>query len=294
MKTKKFRITAVLIILILLMLFFWNHRKLKIEEPMGKIVLNYLFSEDMIGEDPSTLVSVDPFTGSVSPISNGGISPARIMGNTSIELYEDFDWIKETDLLKTFNLKTKETKTVYEANGYIKSFEYVDETHVSVVEDKDLFLVNIEDGSKKLLVESVEPEHSWSSDRKMLYYASFGYPEPEKICVLNIDTGETKELFRGICPKISKDGTKLAYFPDPGGTIKVRDLSNDKEWKINANYFTDFCFSPDGRFICTVEVPFILSLHGNVVKIWDYKTGASKMLLSSKYYDRSSDLDWIE
>lgn len=143
-------------------------------------------------------------------------------------------------------------------------------------------------------MESVEPEHSWSNDGKMLYYASFGYPEPEKICVLNIDTGETKELFRGIYPKISKDGTKLAYFPYPGGTIKVRDLSNDKEWKINANYFTDFCFSPDGRFICTVEIPFILSRHGNVVKIWDYKTGASKTLLSSKYYDRSSDLDWIE
>mgnify|MGYP003322945196 CR=1 FL=1 len=83
MKTKKFRITAVLIILILLMLFFWNHRKLKIEEPMGKIVLNYLFSEDSIGEDPDTLVSVDPFTGSVSPISNIGTSPVRIMGNTS-------------------------------------------------------------------------------------------------------------------------------------------------------------------------------------------------------------------
>ena len=291
MKTKKFRITAVLIILILLMLFFWNHRKLKIEEPMGKIVLYYLFSEDSY-DDPTTLVSVDPFTGTVSEIN--GRYPGIIMGNTSIELYEDFDWIKETDLLKTFNLKTKETKTVYETNGWIRSLEYVDETHASIVEDKDLFLVNIEDGSKKLLVESVEPEHSWSSDGKMLYYASFGYPEPEKICVLNIDTGETKELFRGICPKISKDGTKLAYFPDPRRTMKVRDLSNDKEWTIDANYFTDFCFSPDGRFICTVEVPFILSRYGNVVKIWDYKTGASKTLLSSKYYDRSSDLDWIE
>ncbi|MBQ9985544.1 MAG: PD40 domain-containing protein [Oscillospiraceae bacterium] len=288
MKTKKFRITAVLIILILLMLFFGNHRKLKIEEPMGKIVLNYLFSEDMIGEDPSTLVSVDPFTGTVSPISNIGTSPVRIMGNTSITLYDGFDE------LNTFNLKTKETKTVYETNGGIQSYEYVDETHVSVVEDKDLFLVNIEDGSKKLLVESVEPEHSWSSDGKMLYYASFGYPEPEKICVLNIDTGETKELFRGIYPKISKDGTKLAYFPDPGGPIKVRDLSNDKEWKINANYFSYFCFSPDGRFICTVEIPFILSRYRNVVKIWDYKTGASKTLLSSEWKYASSDLDWIE
>lgn len=287
MKTKKFRITAVLIILILLMLFFWNHRKLKIEEPMGKIVLNYLFSEDSYG-DARTLVSVDPFTGSVSPISNGGINPARIMGNTSIALYNGFDE------LETFNLKTKETKTVYETNGWIRSLEYVDETHASIVEDKDLFLVNIEDGSKKLLVESVEPEHSWSSDGKMLYYASFGYPEPEKICVLNIDTGETKELFRGISPKISKDGTKLAYFPYPGGTIKVLDLSNDKEWKINANYFNYFCFSPDGRFICTVEVPFILSRYSNVVKIWDYKTGDSKTLLSSKWMDASSDVDWIE
>ena len=287
MKTKKFRITAVLIILILLMLFFGNHRKLKIEEPMGKIVLNYLFSEDMIGEDPSTLVSVDPFTGSVSPISIG-INPARIMGNTSIALYNGHDE------LETYNLKTKETKTVYETNGWIRSLEYVDETHASIVEDKDLFLVNIEDGSKKLLVESVEPEHSWSSDRKMLYYASFGYPEPEKICVLNIDTGETKELFRGICPKISKDGTKLAYFPDPRRTMKVRDLSNDKEWTIDANYFTDFCFSPDGRFICTVEVPFILSRHGNVVKIWDYKTGTSKTLLSSKWIDATSEVNWIE
>ena len=287
MKTKKFRITAVLIILILLMLFFWNHRKLKIEEPMGKIVLYYLFSEDSY-DDPRTLVSVDPFTGSVSPISNGGINPARIMGNTSIALYNGHDE------LETYNLKTKETKTVYETNGWIRSLEYVDETHVSLVEDKDLFLLNIEDGSKKLIVESVEPEHSWSSDRKMLYYASFGYPEPEKICVLNIDTGETKELFRGICPKISKDGTKLAYFPDPGGTIKVRDLSNDKEWKINANYFTDFCFSPDGRFICTTEIPFIIYWYRNVVKIWDYKTGTSKTLLSSKWRDASSYMDWIE
>ena len=292
MKTKKFRITAVLIILILLMLFFWNHRKLKIEEPMGKIVLNYLFSEDMIGEDPSTLVSVDPFTGSVSPIN--GRYPGIIMGNTSIELYEGFDEIKRTGVLKTFNLKTKETKTVYEANDYIHSFEYVDETHVSVVDDKDLFLLNIEDGSKKLLVESVEPEHSWSSDGKMLYYTLDKYPVREIIYVLNIDTGETKELFRGIHPKISKDGTKLAYFPYPGGTIKVRDLSNDKEWKINANYFTDFCFSPDGRFICTVEVPFILSRHGNVVKIWDYKTGTSKTLLSSKWIDATSEVNWIE
>ena len=226
MKTKKFRITALIIILILLMLFLGNPRKLKIEEPMGKIVLYYLFSEEPY-EEAESLVSVDPFTGSVSPIRTG-INPARIMGNTSIALYNGFDE------LKTFNLKTKETKTVYVTNGYIRSFERVDETHASVVEDKDLFLVNIEDGSKKLLVESVEPEHSWSSDGKMLYYASFGYPEPEKICVLNIDTGETKELFRGIYPKISKDGTKLAYFPDPGGTIKVLDLSNDKEWKITA------------------------------------------------------------
>jgi len=292
MKTKKFRITAVLIILILLMLFFWNHRKLKIEEPMGKIVLNYLFSEDSIGEDPSTLVSVDPFTGTVSEIN--GINPARIMGNTSIALYKGIDMIKGTDELETFNLKTKETKTVYETNGDIQSYEYVDETHASVVEDQDLFLINIEDGSKKLLVESVETEHSWSSDGKMLYYASFGYPEPEKICVLNIDTGETKELFRGIYPKISKDGTKLAYFPYPGGPIKVLDLSNDKEWKINANYFSYFCFSPDGRFICTVEIPFILSRYRNVVKIWDYKTGASKALLSSKWKYASSDVDWIE
>ena len=168
MKTKKFRITALIIILILLMLFFWNHRKLKIEEPMGKIVLYYLFSEDSY-EEPESLVSVDPFTGSVSPISNGGISPARIMGNTSIALYDGFDGIKGISVLKTFNLKTKETKTVYEANDDIKSLEYVDETHASVVEDKDLFLVNIEDGSKKLLVESVEPEHSWSSDGKMLW-----------------------------------------------------------------------------------------------------------------------------
>lgn len=290
MKTKKFRITAVLIILILLMLFFGNHRKLKIEEPMGKIVLYYLFSEDSY-DDPTTLVSVDPFTGSVSPIN--GRYPGIIMGNTSIELYEDFDWIKETDLLKTFNLKTKETKTVYETNGGIQSYEYVDETHVSLVEDKDLFLLNIEDGSKKLLVETAEPEHSWSIDGKMLYYTLDKYPRGI-IYVLNIDTGETKELFRGIHPKISKDGTKLAYFPDPGGTIKVRDLSNDKEWKINANYFTDFCFSPDGRFICTTEIPFIFYWYGNVVKIWDYKTGTSKTLLSSKWRDASSDVDWIE
>jgi len=292
MKTKKFWITALIIILILLMLFFWNHCKLKIEEPMGKIVLHYLFSEEPY-EEPESLVSVDPFTGTISPIRNG-INPAVIIGNTSIVLYEGFDKIKGIGGLKTFNLKTKETKMVYEANGYIQSFEYVDETHASVVEDQDLFLVNTEDGSKKLLVESVEPEHSWSSDGKMLYYTLDKYPVRKKIYVLNIDTGETKELFGGSQPEISKDGTKLAYLTYDSGTIKVRDLSNDKEWKITANHFNYFCFSPDGRFICTSEVPFILSRYGNVVKIWDYKTGASKMLLSSKYHDRSSDMDWIE
>ena len=270
----------------------------KIEDISGKILLDdpLAYSADRF----QGLALLDPTTGTVTPL-NINSTCAKFMKNSSGVIVEGskriemVDWetgkidVVYTSTVEVIDLKTGKTDVVYTSTSDwvfpIKFIAYVDEEYISVVDESTLYLVNILDGTKRVF--DISSDHSWTGDGKKLYYSK------AKIYEFNIETEETRELFDGSYPQISKDGSKLAYYESGTDVLIVKDLKSGEEWKHN-NLVKKFCFSPDGKYVATIEYWRGIGVYlGDTVKIWDYENDVVQIVIP-KYAGESFYIDWAE
>lgn len=258
----------------------------------GKILFRDPLTEGRDKPDQG-LVLLDPLTSSITPIEIFG-GKARFMGQNSKVIVD----IAQGKVV-LFDLQTKETIPVYQAETpYISTIDmsYVDEKHFSVVEESKLILVNIEDGTKKIIVEDIgNGVHSWNGDGKIVYYSMYSTEGKNQIVKLNVETGQREYMFDGICPHVSRNGNLIAYFPDGNKTkLIVKELEGKNQWEYTAP-MVNFCLSPDGESIASVEwwrgVGFYM---GCTVKIVDYKTGKAQTVVPKYAGGQCFDIDWAE
>lgn len=258
----------------------------------GKILFRDPLIEGMDKPDQG-LVLLDPFTTAMTPAGIFG-GNARFMGNSSKLLVNEAQ-----GKVVLFDLETKETIQVYQADTpYISAVEisYVDERHFSVVEENKLILVNIENGEKRIIAEDIGNSiHSWSNDGTTLYYSVHSEGKNDQIVRLNVKTDQKEYLFDGFSPKVSKDGNLIAYFLDGDRTkLIVKELNGKKQWEYTAP-MVNFCLSPNGEYIATVEwwrgIEFYM---GCTVKIVDYKAGKTQTVVPKYAGGQCYDIDWAE
>lgn len=253
----------------------------------GKI----LFRDPMInGVNDRGLVLLDPFTTEITPIDfSGGI--ARFMGSTSKIITE-----KGIGTIELFDTDTKEGTILYETqNQQLTTYNiaYAGNNQFSVVDGSQLILVNIGTEEQTILTEDLgNSEHCWSGDGKYVYYSS--RPEStNQINRLNIETGEKDYLLDGIRPRISKDGSLLAYMTyGLDEKLIIKELNGEKEW-VYPGAALMYCFSPDGQYLAVVEYwPGPWFYDGYTVKIWDFKAGKEQTVVPRYANGQCCDIDW--
>ena len=263
----------------------------------GKILFRDPLVEGM-NKPNQGLVLLDSQSTAITPIGIFG-GNARFMGNTSKILVDT--GLGEIEL---YDIDTKNTIQVYQAETpYISSIDisYVDEKHFSVTEENKMFLVNIQDNSKKKIVEEKNSigTHSWCNNGKNVYYSAYTVAENNQVLnqifKLNVETGQREYLYDGIYPKVSKDGRLIAYFPNGDRTkLIIKELNGKGQWEYTAP-MVKFCFSPDGEYIASVERwrgPWYYE--GYTVKIVDYKTGNAQTVVPKYANGQCYDIDWAE
>jgi len=254
----------------------------------GKI----LFKSPMSSGDTQEyagLVLLDPLTKEIVSIDIHA-GRAKFMGNTSKILADVAGGVATIDLQSG---ETNIVCTTFDALS-VSAISYVNEEYISVTDQYKLYLVNIHDGSNRVLVDSVTGIHSWSGDGKLLYYSS-GLGEDIAIYVLNLETGEDTYVCKGLNPNVSRDGTKLMYRPDrETREIVVKDLVTGKEWRYN-NATVRSCFSPDGEYVAIVEYWRGSGYYlGYSVVIWDYKLDITQVVVPKYANGQCFDIDWAE
>lgn len=253
----------------------------------GKI----LFRDPMInGSNDRGLVLLDPFTTEITPIGFFG-GAARFMDSTSKIIAE-----KGIGTIMLFDTDTKESSILYETqNQQLTTYNiaYAGNNRFSVVDSSKLVLINIETGEQTILTEDLgNSEHCWSGDGKYVYYSS--RPEStNQINRLNTETGEKDYLLDGIRPRISKDGSLLAYMTyGLDEKLIIKELNGEKEW-VYPGAALMYCFSPDGQYLAVVEYwrgPWFYD--GYTVQIWDFKAGKKQTVVPRYANGQCCDIDW--
>ena len=258
----------------------------------GKILFRDPLSDGTKKPDQG-LVLLDPLTKVINPIGIHGYN-SKFMGSISKILVE-----KGSGKIGIYDVLTKETKQVYQSeNPSTQSYKigYINEDHFSIVDRGQLILVNINDGSKKVLTEDIGIDiHSWSGDGNTVYYSLYSNNQKDSLYKLNIVTNTKEFLFEGRCPQVSKDGTLIAYIPDyQKSVLKVKQLNGKNEWEYYGPVLK-YCFSPNGQYLATVEYWRGFGYYdGYTVKILDYKTGKTQTVVPKYANGQCWDIDWEE
>lgn len=233
------------------------------------------------------LIMFKPSTKEISSIG-AYASNARYMGSTSTVLLET-----GTGKIELFDIKTRETELLYQSNDNTSSIScitYVCKDTISLAEQDKLILINLQDNSKKIVVEDIgNGIHSWSSNAQRVYYSN----KNNQIFELNIETGQKEYLANGTCPKVSQDNNLIAYFSSDRTKLVIKELNGTQYWEYVAPMI-NFCFSPNSQYLATIEHSRNFDFPmGYVVKIIDYTKNRAKTIIS-KYPGRGFDIDWME
>lgn len=284
------RALILIVVLGIALLGYIKHTTLDIKNINGKIIF----------QDPATeggnrgLVILSLPQKSVSPLGIYG-DKARFMDSDSRIIVSHMD-----GKVSLYDTKSNTQKVVYKSeNKEMGRYEIasVDKSHFSVVDNNNLFLVNICDGTKKKMFNYANSEYSWANNGKTLYYDK-KIDGKTRIIKYDIDTGKEVQIDVGSSPRISKDGSVIVYWcespiKNEGHYLKVKNLNTNEEWKYTWPIF-DYCLSPDGKYLATVEHWRGIGFYkAYTVKVVDYKNGKSKKVLD-KYANGCTDIDWIE
>ena len=294
LKKFKSKLTLILLLIICSCLFWhiYKTKELQLTNISGKILLTdpLSYKENHIDRG---LVLLDPVTTEMYPIGVEAV-PAYFV-NPSQVLLANF-----VDTVELFDIHTKESKVVYQLNKdkvgtQCGEIGCIDKTHFSMVVNNKLILVDIDNNVEKILAEDVgNDKHSWDKNNMTVYYSSTSNGKCDQICSINIESMHKEYLFEGYSPKISNDGNLIAYLTEVGNGKKliIKELHGDKQWEYNAPIW-DFCFDPSGKYIASVEWwRGIGYFQGYMLKIVDYKTNKTKIIVEKYSNGRCFSIDW--
>ena len=282
-RNKKWLI-AILVLLaavILTAIFYLCFHSAKIE-PDGYLLLR---SPD---EDGS-LVLLNASTGQIEPTGAYGYG-ACFAGSSDKFLIESFN------LLECFDEKTGSDVWTYEISGNLPSsvfeFAYAGSSFVSIVVSDQLQLINMDTDERTIVREDagLGLRHDWSADGKTVYY-SVSDAQGTKIYKYNVDSCEEAYLFEGSSPSVSADGSRIVFIRK--SALVVKDLITGKEraYPRFGGLNTDYCISPDGKYVAIVTEQFPNFL-ANTVLIWDFASNQTLTLLKDYPCGECFGLDW--
>ena len=210
-------------------------------------------------------------------------------GNNACFAGADSKFLIEDKNGKVFLYDGKNKKEIYRSSNNLMTFSlsYVDDRHFSVVDDGRLIKVNSENGEKEMVISGVDSVHSWSDGGKIVYYSKF---INSKTHINKYDVPDDKQtvIAIGSSPRVSKNGSVIAFLSEDNKYLTIKDFSTNKEWKYE-NDVSSFCLSPDGKYLLTSETG---KDESRFLKVVDYKTEKSKVIkkdVSQKY-----EFEWIE
>lgn len=240
-------------------------------------------------DDDGSLVLLNASTGQVEPTGAYGLQ-ACFAGSSDKFLIYSFD------LLECFDEKTGSDVWTCEIPGNPSwlGFVYAGSSFVSTVVSDQLQLINMDTDERTIIREDegLGPMHDWSADGKTVYYSVFDFDvQSEKIYKYNVDSCEEAYLFDGESPSVSADGSRIAFRRN--SALVVKDLVTEKEWTYHrfGGLNTDYCISPDGKYVAIVTEQFPNFL-ANTVLIWDFASNQTLTLLKDYPCGQCFGLDW--
>ena len=282
-KDKKWVIVILLLLAasILTAFFYLCFRSTKIE-PEGYLLLR-------APEHDSKLILLDASTGEVTPTNAYGYQ-ACFAGSSDKFLIYSFD------LLECFDEKTGSDVWTYEIPGNLLpsrlGFAYAGSSFVSAVVSDQLQLISMDTDERTIIREDAGLGfmHDWSADGKTVYY-SVSDAQGTKIYKYNVDSCEEAYLFEGSSPSVSADGSRIVFIRK--SALVVKDLITGKEraYPRFGGLNTDYCISPDGKYVAIVTEQFPNFL-ANTVLIWDFASNQTLTLLKDYPCGECFGLDW--
>lgn len=284
-RNKKWLI-AILVLLaavILTAVFYLCFHSVKIE-PEGYLLL-------CSPDEDGSLVLLNASTGQIEPTGAYGYG-ACFAGSSDKFL------INSVDLICCFDEKTGSDVWTYEIPGNSLpsnlEFAYAGGSFVSVVVSDQLQLINMDTDERTIIREDagLGLRHDWSADGKTVYY-SVSDAQGTKIYKYNVDSCEEAYLFDGNSPSVSADGSRIAFIRN--SALVVKDLITGKEraYPRFGGLNTDYCISPDGRYVAIVTEQFP-NFFANTVLIWDFVSNQTLTLLKDYPCGQCWGLDWMQ
>lgn len=203
-------------------------------------------------------------------------------------------------------------------------------------------LVNLNTGEKQLLAEDVAQNStvSWTADGKTVYYEAAmaedgvketrvekeksengkklswvgvyqntldnAYEKFNKVCRIDVNTGEKQVICSGQRPVCSNDGRYVAYilyemkgsrsWKNPlyvtysgNPRVYVRDILENKEWKLKKTVW-EYCFAPEKDYLAVLSdstgIGTTYSLY-----VWDFKNNKTHIVDEMSFV---GDINWIK
>lgn len=175
---------------------------------------------------------------------------------------------------------------------------YIDETHISVLYNGDLYIIDLGAGAHWLYIPNID-WYRWNTDRTELYYRSNNvvyrrsYPDgdPEKLYEGKGIVSENGEylLYIKPTPKTREVLQKIPFSNLILPRFCVRELATGREWNSPLLRGLDYDISPDGQYVAYVGYGKIFEL---VMRVWEVRTGTITEVLSYGT-ERPILLEWL-
>lgn len=146
------------------------------------------------------------------------------------------------------------------------------------VESLNLYLMNSDGTSSRLLAENVESDFEWSPDGSKIVFTSFDIENTEtSLNILDVDMGMITEItqtrFENIQPTWSPDGNYISYIANIDFSIHIMifDVIAGENRQLTDSEVTYYIedWSPDGKFIAVTISDGV----GNQILMLDIETG---------------------
>ena len=177
----------------------------------------------------------------------------------------------------------------------VENIKYIGENLLSFFADNKLVLFDFISNKQKIVTDNVtDKDYSYSK-----YIEKFYISICEKIYEVDLESKTKKYIADGYAPKISCDGSTLAYIQYDEILCKkcifIKNMKTGEIYKSNINPY-NFVLSPDGKYLLVRKEGrgfgfMVLYANSKETIIYDYKTNREFKIMDHGSYDFV--LDWI-